>query len=145
MKYAVLSPDHKLICFDHSQQVAEYCLEVDNHSLNEYCEDQELVYETMSPTEIGQVYTNVGALWGGCQIFKTADIIKALKENGAEEGYIQEAMSLFNNRQLHHEIKCPGYLEDILGEVTPIYPSQMTDGVYFMENIDEPTDEKDNG
>ena len=34
MKYVVLSPKNKLICFDHSDQVAEYCLEKNNEALD---------------------------------------------------------------------------------------------------------------
>lgn len=145
MKYAVLSPNQLLICFDHADQVAEYCLRVDNHELNEYAEDQEYTYETMTPTEIGQLYTEVGAVYGGCQIYETRDILNALKEQGAEQAYIDKANELFNSKTLNNEIKCPAFLEDILGEITPISPAQMTDGIYFMENIDSPREEKDNG
>ena len=145
MKYAVLSPDHMLICFDHSDQVTEYCLEIDNASLNEYCMQQGYVYETMSPTEIGQLYTEIGAVWGGCQIYETSDILQTMKENGSEARYIHEANELFNNRNLHNEIHCPGFIEDILGELTPIPVNELSDGIYFMENIDAPNDEKDNG
>ena len=53
MKYVVLSPSHSLIGFNSKNQVAEYCLKMDNESLNQYASDQELVYETMTPTEIG--------------------------------------------------------------------------------------------
>lgn len=145
MKYAVLSPEHSLICFDHSDQVAEYCMRVDNASLNQYAKDQGYTYETMTPTEIGQLYTEIGAVDGGCQIFETRDILDAMKEHGVERELIDEANALFNDRRLNNEIQCPGYLEDVLGELTPIYPAQMTDGIYFMRNIDSPREEKDNG
>ncbi|MBE6024219.1 MAG: hypothetical protein E7231_13715 [Cellulosilyticum sp.] len=145
MKYAVLSPEHRLICFDHSNQVAEYCLRVDNDSLNDYCESQEWVYETMTPTEIGQLYTEIGAVDGGCQIYETRDILETMKEQGAEQEYIDQANDLFNSRELHDEINCPGFIEDVLGEMTPITAAQMTDGIYFMDNIDSPREEKDNG
>lgn len=145
MKYAVLSPDHSLICFDHSDQVAEYCLRIDNDALNEYASDNGYTYETMTPTEIGQLYTEIGAVDGGCQIFETRDILEAMKARGAEVSQIKEANDLFNDQRLHQEIECPGFLEDVLGELTPIYPAQMTDGIYFMNNIDSPREEKDNG
>ena len=145
MKYAVLSPEHSIICFDHSDQVAEYCLRVDNDSLNEYALDQGYTYETMTPTEIGQLYTEIGAVNGGCQIFETRDILDAMKAHGAEDALIKEANDLFNDRRLKREIECPGFLEDVLGELTPIYLAQMTDGIYFMRNIDSPREEKDNG
>ena len=106
---------------------------------------QGYVYETMTPTEIGQLYTEIGAVWGGCQIYETNDIIQAMKENGSEERYIHEANELFNNRNLHNEIHCPGFIEDILGELTPIPVNELSDGIYYMENIDAPNDEKDNG
>ena len=145
MKYIVLSPDQKLIGFDDSEQVLEYCLEVDNDSLNDYCADQELIYESMTPTEIGQLYTNIGAIDGGCQIFLVSDILKVMEENTVDKYYIEQAKALFDNKKLYQEITCPGYIEDLLGELTPIYPSNLTEGIYFMENIDAPNDEKDNG
>ncbi len=145
MKYIVLSPDQKLIGFDDSEQVLEYCLEVDNDSLNDYCADQELIYENMTPTEIGQLYTNIGAIDGGCQIFLVSDILKVMEENTVDNYYIEQAKALFDNKKLYQEITCPGYIEDLLGELTPIYPSNLTEGIYFMENIDAPNDEKDNG
>lgn len=145
MKYVVLSPDHRIICFDHSGQVAEYCLRVDNDSLNEYVEDNEFTYETMTPTEIGQLYTEIGAIDGGCQIYETRTVLEAMKAQGADREYIDKANDLFNSRELNNEIVCPGFLEDIFGELTPISAAQMTDGIYFMENIDSPREEKDNG
>lgn len=145
MKYAVFSPDHQLICFDHQDQVTEYCLEVDNASLNEYCDSQGYVYETMTPTEIGQLYTEIGAVWGGCHIYETRDILEAMKANGSESEYIKQANELFNSERLHEEIHCPGYIEDVLGDLTPIPPNELSDGIYYMENIDAPNDEKDNG
>lgn len=145
MKYAVLSPDNKLICFDHSDQVAEYYLENVNHSLDDYCSDQELTYETMTTTEIGQVYSNVAAVSGACLIYETSEILKAMRENGVEEYLIDEANELFNNRRLNREINCPGYLEDILGQVTPIPGAEMSTGLYTCTNVDDPTDTEDNG
>ena len=145
MKYAVLSPDHKLICFDHDNQVAEYCLRTDNDELNQYAADQEYTYETMTPTEIGQLYVEMGANYGGCLIYETREILDAMKEHGVENTYIEKANELFNSKELNNEVVCPGFLEDVLGELTPISPAQMTDGIYFMENIDSPREEKDNG
>ena len=145
MKYAVLSPDHMLICFDNSEQVCEYCMEIDNDSLNEYCEQQDYHFETMSTTEIGQLYTEVGAVWGGCQIYETRDILDVLKENGSEKAYIDEANELFNSKRLHEEIHCPGFIEDVIGDLIPIPITQLLDGIYYMDNIDAPRDEKDNG
>lgn len=145
MKYAVISPDHRLICFDHSDQVTEYCLEIDNDSLNEYCKQQGYTYETMTPTEIGQLYTEIGAVWGGSQVYETRDILEALKESGADSSLIDQTNELFNSRELNEPVHCPGFLDDILGELTPLSPSQLSDGIYFMENIDAPSDEKDNG
>lgn len=145
MKYAVLSPDNKLICFDHSDQVAEYCLDKDNESLDDYCAEEELVYETMTPTEIGQKYVEIGAISGGCQIYETRDILNAMKEHGVEDALIDEANDLFNDRRLNEEINCPGFLEDVLGELTPIHAAEFTDGIYFMENIDNSNETEDRG
>lgn len=145
MKYVVLSPDHMLICFDHGDQVMEYCLEIDNSSLNEYCKQQGYVYETMTPTEIGQLYTEIGAVWGGCHIYLTKDVLQVMEENGVEEGFIKEAEEMFNSDALNEEKHCPGFIEDILGELTPILPAQLSEGIYYMDNIDTPRDEKDNG
>lgn len=145
MKYIVLSPEQKLMGFDDSDHVLEYCLEVDNDSLDDYCEDQELLYENMSPTEIGQLYTNMGAIDGGCQIFLVSDILKMMEDNAVDQEYIDQAKALFESKKLYEGMNCPGYIEDILGELTPIYPSNLTEGIYYMENIDAPNDEKDNG
>ena len=145
MKYAVLSPHRLLIGFDYSNQVAEYCLRVDNHELNEYAEENGYTYETMTPTEIGQLYVEMGADYGGCKIYETSEILKIMRENGVEEEYIHEANALFNSKEFNNEIDCPGFLEDVLGEITPISPAQMTDGIYFMDNIDSSNEEKDNG
>lgn len=145
MKYAVISPDNKLICFDHPGQVAEYYLENVNHSLNDYCSDQEFTYETMTPTEIGQAYSNVAAVSGACSIYETSEILKAMRENGAEEDLVNEANELFNNRKLNKEINCPGYIEDILVELTPIPGAEMSSGLYTCTNVDDTTDTEDNG
>lgn len=145
MKYAVLSPEHSLICFDHSDQVAEYCLRIDNDALNDYAKSQGYTYETMTPTEIGQLYTEIGAVDGGCLIYETRDILEAMKAEGVESELVERANALFNDRRLNEAIPCPGFLEDILGSLTPICPAQMTDGIYFMNNIDSPREEKDNG
>lgn len=145
MKYAVISPNNKLICFDHSDQVAEYYLENMNHSLNAYCKDQEFNYETMSPTEIGQAYANVAAVSGACSIYETREILNVMKENDVEKDLIDEADALFNNRSLNEEINCPGYIEDILGEVTSISGAEMSTGIYTCSNVDDTTDTEDNG
>lgn len=145
MKYIVLSPHQRVICFDHSDQVAEYCLRVDNHQLNEYAEENGYTYETMTPTEIGQLYVEMGADYGGCKIYETSEILNSMRENDVDEEYINQANEFFNSKELNNQVDCPGFLEDVLGEVTPISAAQMTDGIYFMDNIDSPREEKDNG
>lgn len=145
MRYAVISPKNELICFDHSEQVAEYCLEKDNEALNEYCKDQEYVYETLTPTEIGQLYTEIGATHGGCRVFETSQVIKFMKENGVGEELIEKARDIFNDRRLNNEVDCPGFLEDFFVELTPLHPAQFTDGIYFMENIDASDETPDRG
>lgn len=145
MKYAVFSPKNKLICFDHSDQVTEYCLEKDSEALNEYCKERGYNYQDLSPTEVGQLYTEIGATYGGCRIFKTRTVLDTMKENAVEEEFINKANELFNSRELHEEIDCPGFLEDFLMELTPLTPAELSDGVYFMENIDAPNDVVDRG
>lgn len=144
MKYAVISPDNKLICFDHSDQVRAYCMEKDNGYLKDYCEDQGYVFETMTPVEIGYAYTEIGADHGGCRIFETTDMINTMREEGADEDMIEEVNGFFNNRRLNREIDCPSYLEDILPSITPIPVSTMTDGVYISNNVDGASDERNN-
>lgn len=144
MKYVVLSPHNKLICFDHSTQVREYCLEQDNHALDEYCEDQEFTYETMTPVEIGYNYVVSSAQRGGCRIFETRQVLDTMKELDVESELIDRINGFFNDRRLNREIDCPSYLEDILVEVTPIPAACMTDGVYRMDNVDEASDVQPN-
>ena len=145
MKYVVLSTAHSLIGFNSRNQVAEYCLKMDNDSLNQYASDQEFTYETMTPTEIGQLYTQIGAVYGGCQIYETNEILQEMQNQAAEKEYIEKAKALFGGNDLKREIPCPGYIEDILGEITPIPQNEMSDGIYYMNNIDSPSEEKDNG
>lgn len=145
MKYVVLSPSNQMICFDHSDQVTEYCLEKENEGLDECIEERGYNYADMSSTEVGQMYTEAGATRGGCKIFQTSKVIKEMKENYVEEELIEQAKDLFNDRRLHHEIKCPGFLEDFFGEMTPLAPGDFSDGVYYMENIDDPDDIPDRG
>lgn len=145
MKYAVISPKNKLICFDHSDQVTEYCLEKDNDALDEYCKERGYVYADLTPTEIGQLYVETGATHGGCRIFETSKVIKVMKENGVEEELVENAKDLFNDRRLHEEIDCPGYLEDIFVEMTPLLPADLSDGIYFMRNIDGSDETPDRG
>ena len=144
MKYVVLSPKNKLICFDHSDQVAEYCLEKNNEALDVYCADQEYTYETMTPVEIGYAYVEAVANEGSCRIFETRQVIDAMKENGVEQSLIDDVNNMFNNRRLHQEIDCPSYLEDVFMELTPIEAANMTDGVYIMDNVDSASDERNN-
>lgn len=144
MKYVVLSPKGKLICFDHSDQVEEYCLEKNNEALDNYCAEQDYTYETMTPVEIGYAYVESAATDGACKVFETREVIEAMKANGAEESLIDSVNDMFNNRKLHEEIDCPSYLDDIFMELTPIPQGNLTDGVYYMENIDSGSDEQYN-
>lgn len=144
MKYAVISPKNKLICFDDPQQVASYCMKKDNQYLDAYCQDQELEYENMSPVEIGYFYSLVGAQDRGCRIYPTADVIKAMKEEGVDKEMIEEVQDFFNARGRYQEVECPGYLEDIFIELTPIYAAELSGGVYSCENIDGASHERGN-
>nr|WP_302598350.1 hypothetical protein [uncultured Cellulosilyticum sp.] len=144
MKYVVLSPHNKLICFDHSSQVEEYCLEKDNQALNGYCDDQEFTYETMTPVEIGYTYVASVAEQGGCKIYETRQVLDKMNELQVEAELIDRVNNIFNDRRLNNEIDCPSYLEDVLMEVTPIPASCMTDGVYIMDNVDSASDERNN-
>ena len=145
MKYIVLSPSHHLIGFNSREQVVQYCLKMDNESLSQYASNEELTYETMTPTEIGQLYTQIGAVYGGCHIYKSNEILQEMVHQDAEAEDIEKAKALFAGNDLKREIPCPGFIEDILGEMTPIPQNEMSDGIYYMNNIDAPSDEKDNG
>ena len=84
MKYVVLSPDNKMICFDHQDQVAQYCSEQDKVGLDTYCNEQQFEYENMTPVEIGYAYSLVGAENGGCRIFETSDVIAEMVSLGVD-------------------------------------------------------------
>lgn len=144
MKYVVLSPHNKIICFDHADQVEEYCLDKDNEALDNYCKDQEFTYETMTPVEIGYSYVAANAERNGCKIYETRQVLDKMKELQADEGLIDRVNDMFNNRQLNNEVACPSYLEDVLMEITPIPAACMTDGVYIMDNVDSASDERNN-
>lgn len=144
MKYAVISPKNKLICFDHADQVAEYCMEKDNVYLDKFCVDQELEYENMTPVEIGYAYATVGAEAGGCRVFETTEILRAMVEEGVEIELIQETNELFNSRNLNQEIECPGYLEDVCITIAPIPVASLSGNVYSGDNIDGASQERTN-
>lgn len=136
MKYVVVSPNNQMICFDHEDQVAEYCMEQDNIALNNYYEDQELEYENMTPVEIGYGYAAIGAESGGCKIFQTTDIINKMKEYEIDDEWINEINDMFNNKKLHRERLCPGYLTDVMAELTPIDIALIAGNVYTCTNLD---------
>lgn len=136
MKYVVLAPEHKIICFDHADQVLEYCSEQEAVDLNAYCEDQDYNYETLSSADVGYLYTVVGAENGTNHIFETADVIKHMRENDIDTSIIEETNGLFNNRSLNEEQNCPGYLRDILADMVPLSPIQLVGGIYRCQNID---------
>lgn len=136
MKYVVLAPEDKIICFDHEDQVLQYCSEQEAVDLNDYCEDQDYNYETLSSADVGYLYTVVGAENGTNHIFETADVIKHMKENDVDVSIIEETNGLFNNRSLNEEQNCPGYLRDILSDMVPLSPIQLVGGIYRGQNID---------
>lgn len=144
MRYAVISPNNKLICFDHTEQVAEYCMEKNNGSLENYLEDQEQSCESMTPVEIGYFYAQVGAEIGESLIYETCSIIKAMKEEDVGSEIIEAAQELFNNRRLNEEIDCPGYIQDSVAVLTPIPVAELSGHVYTAENIDSSSDERGN-
>lgn len=144
MKYVVISPKNKLICFEFAEQVAEYCMEKDNDYLNKYCEDQELEYENMTPVEIGYAYATIGAESGGCRVYETEEVLEAMVNDAVEDELVEEARNLFNNRHLEHEIECPGYLEDVLIAVTPVPVSSLSGNVYSGKNIDGASHDRGN-
>lgn len=137
MKYVVLSPARKIICFDHGEQVAQYCDEKERSDIDAYCKDQQYTYETMSAVDVGYVYTLIGAEAGVCYIYETKDVLKHMKELQVESDLIDATADLFNDRRLNEEIDCPGYLSDVLMDLTPMTVSQLLDPLYTMQNIDE--------
>lgn len=145
MKYAVLSPKNKLICFEHHDEVTEYCLEKESEALNEYCKERNYNLQDLSSTEVGQLYTEIGATYGACRIFEIPAIIEAMKENEVDQTLMNEATDLFNHTGVNEERDCPGFIEDIVMELTPITAVELSNGIYFMENIDAPNDVADRG
>lgn len=141
MRYVVLSPDGKLICFDHDSQVTSYCMEKENNYLDEYCKDQQLEYENMTPVEIGYAYATIGAEKGGCKIFNTQDVINVMREYEVDNELVTGINEMFNNRRLNQEMECPSYLEDVLSQMTPMDVAEMIGEPYTCQNIDGPNDE----
>lgn len=136
MKYTVISPKNKLVCFDTKEQVAQYCMEKDTLYLDRYFKDQELKYENMTPVEIGYGYVTIGAEEGGCRIFSTKEILEAMKENAVEDEIIHQTKDLLDNERKSLEINCPGYLEDLLAGLTPIPLSSLVGNIYTCFNTD---------
>lgn len=136
MKYVVLAPNHQMICFDHHDQVLEYCDEQEAKDLDIYCEEQDYNYETLSSVDVGYLYTIIGAEKGTCHIFRTDDVIQYMRENAIESSIIEEAKELFNNRRLNDEQNCPGYISDVLADMTPLSASQLLGRAYRCQNID---------
>lgn len=136
MKYVVLAPENKIICFDDADQVLQYCSEQEAVDLDAYCEDQDYNYETLSSADVGYLYTVVGAENGTNHIFETVDVVEHMKENAVEASIIEETNHLFNQGTLSKEQNCPGYLRDVLGDMTPLSPLQLVGGIYRCENID---------
>lgn len=144
MKYIVISPKNKCMCYEFTEQVAEYCMRKDNDYLDHYCKDQELEYENMTPVEIGYAYTTIGAEYAGCRIYETKEVLQAMEEEAVDTELLEEAKEFFNDRKRTHEVDCPGYLEDILIKVTPIPVSSISGNVYSCENIDGASEERTN-
>ena len=91
----------------------------------------------MSSVDVGYVYTLIGAEAGVCYIYETKDVLKHMKELQVESDLIDATADLFNDRRLNEEIDCPGYLSDVLMDLTPMTVSQLLDPLYTMQNIDE--------
>lgn len=144
MRYAVISANDKLICFDHTDQVAEYCMEKNNGYLENYLEDQEQSSESMTPVELGYIYAQVGAENGEPRIYETCAIIKNMKENDMGEDVVEAAKELFNNRRLNQEMDCPGYIQDSVAELTPIDVSEISGHVYTAQTIDSSSETRGN-
>ncbi|MGL5675734.1 MAG: hypothetical protein ACRDDX_04950 [Cellulosilyticaceae bacterium] len=144
MKYVVISPKNKCMCYDDAEQVAEYCMEKDNDYLDHYCKEQQLEYENMTPVEIGYAYTTIGAESRGCRVYETKEILQAMGSEAIELELIQEAKAFFEDRRRQHEVECPGYLEDIVVGVTPVPVSSLSGNVYSCKNIDGASEERGN-
>ncbi|MEG0086482.1 MAG: hypothetical protein RR817_08420 [Niameybacter sp.] len=130
MKYVVSAPNHQIICFDHHGQVLEYCDEQEAKDLDAYCKDQDYNYDTLTPVDVGHLYTLIGAENGTCHIYQTDQVIKYMKENAVDTSIIEEVRELFNSRELNDEQNCPGYLSDVLAEMPPMTASQLLDKPY---------------
>lgn len=136
MKYVVLSPTRKMICFDDRNQVVEYCNEQEHAHIDAYCKDQEFQYENMTSADVGNIYAVVGAEQGVCQIYETDQVLSHMKQEGVESDLIEQTRELFKNRKFDREIDCPGYLSDVLVELSPMQVSQLLGPIYMMGNID---------
>lgn len=144
MKYIVVSPKNKCMCYGSEKQVAEYCIEKDNAYLDRYCKDQELEYQNMTPVEIGYAYTTIGAECAGCRVYEIKEVLETMKEEAVEEEVIEEAKLFFERCRHTGEVDCPGYLEDILIRVTPIPVSSFSGDIYRCQNTDGASEERTN-
>lgn len=130
MKYAVFSPNNKLICFDDDEQVKAYCMEKENDYLDKFMKDQELEYENMTPVEIGYAYSAVGAEKGGCKIYYTRDVLNTMREYEVDRELIHEVNEMFNSVRMEREMDCPSYLEDVFSQMTPMDVAEMVSRPY---------------
>ena len=136
MKYMVLSPTRKMICFDDKNQVVEYCNQQEQAHIDAYCKDQEFQYENMTSVDVGNIYAIIGAEQGVCQIYETDHVLSHMKQEGVDSDLVEQTRELFKNRKFDREIDCPGYLSDVLVELSPMQVSQLLGPVYMMGNID---------
>ncbi len=134
MKYTIITPKQTLMNYNEENQVANYCMEVENAYLDEYATQEELQFESMTPVEIGFAYNTVGTEKQGCMVYETRDIMAAMKEEGADESTIEEARAIFNVTT-EKPIIYPTYLDDVITTVTPVPISSLSGNVYTMENI----------
>ena len=144
MKYIVISPKNKLICFDDATQVTAYCMEKDTGYLDKFCEDQQLSYDNMTPVEIGYAYAAIGAQSGGCRVYELGEIEQSMKSEAIEKKFIEETIKFLNSEELDREVECPGYLEDVVANITPVSVSSLSGNIYIGQNIDSASDERGN-
>ncbi len=135
MKYIVISPMEKLMCFNEASQVANYCMQITNDNVNKYADEEQLTFENMTPVEIGFAYNTVGMENASCKVYKTVDVLKAMQEEGVDILTIKEVSTLFDTGK-NYEVSYPTYLNDILSLVTPVSISSISGNVYTMENVD---------
>ncbi len=143
MKYVVISPTNKMICFNEADKVAFYCMQNEDFHLDKYCKEQQLEYESMTPIEIGYAYALVGAQASGCRIYETHELLKAMKEEGVENELIKEINEHLDAVYHEKEGEVLAYIEDAAVSVNPVPLGTLSGNLYRWVNYDDAHQDSD--